>query len=166
MFFKKKIHCEAYGQQELQEMMMTIFPEVNSLVVNSVAQDLSYKAPGHPVLNFLIVGDHDKLRPFIIDPEASVRTRTAAYSSPNQYGQGKDLVIRFEFAHPEGIMIFETVLVGDDPAWLRRYVRALKKTDNFTVWIADDKKNVLKTLRVSWNYKLHKQILKACKRGK
>ncbi len=161
MLFKKTPKDSLSEQEKVQQEMMKLFPSVHSLPINSVAHTLYYKSPAHPVLTFLIIGNNDKLMPFIIDPVAEVHTRASAYAQPNKYGKGKDLVIRFEFALSEGIAIFETILVGDDPDWMRTYVSALKKMDSFMVWIVDAQRNVLKVLRTNWDYKMHKHILKS-----
>ena len=154
-----------YDVSDTNQIMRKVFPNLDEYIMNSMTPSLSDN-DGKTVISMLVLGNDFMIQDFKADKDGKVRIDTTCYIEENEYGIGKDLIIRFDFYYKTGHPIFETVIMGDLPEAQEAFIKGLNVVDKIYIWIADNKREVFKIMEVNWGYNAHKEVLDMFKKEK
>lgn len=144
----------------MQEMIEIekVFPGWRQYPGNSMTPGMAGEGNNATVF-FLVKCDEEIVQDFRKEPPGSkVLINTLTYWEKSQYGEGRDLVIRFDFYFDTGQPQLETVLYHDVDC--SALAQALLQVTNVHIIVITTAGEYVKTKLVSWRPEKHRGSLK------
>jgi hypothetical protein len=141
-------------QIEMKDLMGQVFPGYEDFGVDSVTPSITGK---DPIVSFLVVCNQEASHDFEVNEDISVEVTPSVRE--NKGGQGKDLILRFEFSFPVFSLQFFTAVEAQNGDQQQEFARILSRVDFFVVWLVDEEKKLLKVLKIEWDKDKNQKIL-------
>ena len=126
-----------------------MFPHYRSYPVNAMVPAL-INGPKGPRVAMLAVGDETVVG-HLSSELATDRPVALAYLEDNRYGIGRDLVLRFELACPDGAVALEASVPGDEQKGQALVLDALQSPQEIGIFVVDEERNLVKILKADWD---------------
>jgi hypothetical protein len=144
---------------QLQTLMEQIFKNVDMYPLNSLTPCITSNHNSKPSISMLTLMDDNMISNFIKINNGMINVEICCYLKNNKLGIWKDLVLGFKFFFGDEQIKIETIIPNDAKESQEKFVQALKQTNEFVFWIANNDKQVQKVLLIQWVYENHRNLL-------
>jgi hypothetical protein len=141
----------------LQNLVNKLFPDLETYETNKMQSSIAEGNDGEVIISMLVLVGENNLKYF--KREIVLDVGIITYLKRNRKTRVQDIIIGFDFYNSINSINFETIIRGDIPQDQKKIINALKKIDEFILFIADKDGIIEKTMRINWSYISAKETL-------